>query len=105
MVFVGAAGVWSMVRAIEEAAFPAAPPVGVSGTLPPLDGTVDVVDANANGPFIPKFRPEVTVGAANEPAASDFQKEIKPDAGGDRSGGVRVPGLGLAGLTPRTETW
>ena len=76
MIFVGAAVAWSMLQAIEEAVFPTPMPVAIRGTLPPLDGAVDVIDARADRPFIPKFRPEAAFGTGNELAASDFQKKI-----------------------------
>lgn len=77
MVYVtGIAGLWSMVQAFDGPGSPAITPADGNNNLPPLDHQVDMQDARLDGPFIPRFRPEIRSGDDADIANSDFQKKI-----------------------------
>lgn len=77
MVYVtGIAGLWSMVQTFDGPGSPAITPADGNNDLPPLDQQVDMQDARLDGPFIPRFRPEIRSGDDADVANSLFQKKI-----------------------------
>ena len=73
---VGITGLWSMVRAFDETgAAPLTPAVGEKALpLPPIDEAIDIRDAQLDGPFVPTFKPDLTIENDQDVAGSGLQK-------------------------------
>ncbi|MEM7041573.1 MAG: hypothetical protein AAF543_02055 [Pseudomonadota bacterium] len=73
---VGISGLWAMVRTFDETAGAPLTPAGSEKVLPPIEESIDIRDAQLlDGPFIPKFKPELSPEAGGDVASVDLQKE------------------------------